>query len=204
MTDVAYPGGVCEEEIQRRKAIFFDLLKSWNASHNLVQKDTLKDFEGRHWRNSLSVLEAFRESGISLLSKIFDIGSGAGFPGLVLAIYGFDVMLTDIVPKKIYFLEEVIARCGLQDNCRVTKDVNKLVREGQCFDILTSRAFSSLKNILNIQWSVSRETTVGFYHKGEKYQDEIDEARAHFSFDCKVYTKPDDQGVVLKISHVRH
>ncbi|GHT97505.1 hypothetical protein FACS1894126_1670 [Alphaproteobacteria bacterium] len=89
-------------ETYEKLEIYKGLLFKWQNAVNLVSRGTLDDFWNRHIVDSSQIVDLM--SG----NKILDIGSGAGFPGMVLAIYGnFGVACLDSDSKKCLFLEEV-------------------------------------------------------------------------------------------------
>ena len=194
--------GVDSDLVESRKKTFFEILSLWNKTHNLVQRDTLCELESRHWNDSCRLFSVLNKIDDLDTKKFLDIGSGAGFPGLVLAIHGFDVTLSEVVSKKIYFLEEVLLRCNLQSHCRVVCDVHSL--RDDFFDVVVSRAFSHLSDILTVQESVSRETTLGFYHKGESHLSELLEAQSVFNFEHIIHqgSTPLSSGVILEVSNL--
>lgn len=183
---------VSRETIEERKKLYFLLLHKWNQKINLIQEDSLNDFEERHWNDSIQLLDLIND--VSL--KIFDIGSGGGFPGIPLAIHNFHITLSEIIHKKRVFLKEVIRQCHLV-NAKTTSDAFQIKEQ---YDIIVSRAFSSLKNILSVHLNVSRETTKGFYLKGENFQNEINEALKIFSFNFIIHpSKTSKDSVILEI-----
>ena len=94
------------KEVLGKLELYHDLLISWQKKYNLVGPSTLKDIWERHFIDSAQLF-----SILPLEHKekpIYDIGSGAGFPGMVLAIMGRkDIVLCESSSKKCIFLEEV-------------------------------------------------------------------------------------------------
>jgi 16S rRNA (guanine527-N7)-methyltransferase len=114
---------------------------------------------------------------------VLDVGSGAGLPGILLSIAGFDVDLAERDNNKAAFLKNCKAHLGL--SCRILcEDVYTI---NHSYDQITSRAFAPLKDLLSIQQNVSRETC-GYYLKGESYQGEVESARILFGFDLSIIT----------------
>lgn len=187
---------VSRETLLFRRNIFLDLLRKWNATHNLVQEKTLDDFFSRHWDDSLQLASIITDPSL----KILDIGSGAGFPGIPLSAAGYNLSLCEITSKKIAFLK--IARHEIGLNYKIIdEDVWGL--EGE-YDIVMSRAFSNLENILKIMKKVSRETSKGIFLKGKKYKEEVENARTKFLFDLKIYPSQTSlEGVILEISNLQ-
>jgi 16S rRNA (guanine527-N7)-methyltransferase len=188
---------VSRETLEDRKAIYYDLLRKWNKSYNLVQQNTLKDFDHRHWDDSIQIAEYIANDEKSIL----DIGSGAGFPGLVLASAGYlNVTLCEIGHKKREFLKEAArqlnVKAEIENDCYVID---------KTFDFVVSRAFSELRILLEVQNNVSRETndTIGLYLKGEKHLEEIRKAQEKWAFDFEIFpSKTSEKGVILEIRKV--
>ncbi len=116
------------------------LLIEWNKSLNLIGKSTLNNIWDRHFLDSIQVIDFIDKNDKSLI----DIGSGAGFPGLVIAIGVKDrkiplkVTLVDKSPKKIKFLKEIIKELDLN-----VQTLNKNVLEDE-INRTTNKTKSSL------------------------------------------------------------
>ncbi len=146
---------------------YIDLLKQWNRHINLVQSDTVDDVKTRHIADSLQLVPYLQQNG-----TIFDIGSGAGFPGIILAIAGFNnVVLIEKDLKKSVFLKEVRRKLNL--DCQIYAcDVYKLDTgkyKKPFFAI--SRAFGSLDILINIMRKLSIYD--GIFHRGKTWQSEL-------------------------------
>ncbi|TIC89344.1 16S rRNA (guanine(527)-N(7))-methyltransferase RsmG [Nocardioides sp. GY 10113] len=111
--------------------------------------------------------------------RVADIGSGAGLPGLVLAIARPDVHFTLIEPllRRTTFLEEVVAELGL-DNVKVERGRADVFHGKQSFDVVTARAVSALENL--IAWGMPLVGAGGslLVMKGSSAEDEVGGARA--------------------------
>lgn len=129
-------------ETLEKLEIFVELLCKWNKSINLIANPK-EDIWQRHILDSAQ-LSTF----LSPKDKIIDIGAGGGFPGLVLAIMGFDVTLVDSDNRKIAFLNFCIAHLKLF-SCRTFCTRVETI-EDQCYDVLTCRAFSDIPSILEL------------------------------------------------------
>ena len=125
------------------------LLYKWNEKINLVSKNTLVDIWERHFLDSGQIIKHVEASG----KRWVDVGSGAGFPGLVVALLlrdrkvDCDLVLVEKHPKKVFFLKEVIRKLNL--SVEVVND-NIYTLEPLNADILTARAFSELNNLIEI------------------------------------------------------
>lgn len=131
----------------RQMLDYLALLRKWNAVYNLTAVRDPKDMIKQHVLDSLSAAPAF-----STAQRILDVGSGGGLPGVILAIVypQIQVALIDTVSKKTAFLNQAKAELGLSNLSVFSNRVEKL-QVPEKFDVITSRAFSELKNFIN--WS---------------------------------------------------
>lgn len=133
------------EQNMRDLQIYKDMLISYNQKFNLTAIKTEEDIYLKHFYDSLTICKA---TTLKENLKLLDIGTGAGFPGLVLKIVfpKLDVVLLDSNHKKGMFLEDVIKRLGLKRIKVLTvraEELDKTYRE--YFDIVTSRAVAHLR-----------------------------------------------------------
>lgn len=175
---------------------YFELLTQWNKAIPLVQEKTLGEFIVRHIIDSLQIAPLL--PGPNALT--IDIGTGAGFPGLALAIYGFkNITLIESNRKKTLFLEEVTRKT----KAAVTIRNERAESITEKFDFIVSRACSSLTNLLLLMQNVSRETSVGIFHKGASVQKEIEEAELKWTFDYELKNSiTDDQAKIIIVRNV--
>lgn len=176
--------------------LFITELLKWNKSINLVQNDTLATVLERHILDSLQL-----KSYIDYENDIIvDIGSGGGFPGMILAIDGAKkVHLVEPTGKKTIFLNHIknlyklpttIHECRWQD-----LQINNAT-------VVTSRAFASLNNLLEAMDNVSRETkkAQGIFLKGAKIEEEISEAKQNWDFEMSIsQSLTHKTGCILKV-----
>ena len=118
---------------------YLSLLQRWNRAYNLTAVRNPEDMVARHLLDSLSILPWVPDG------RLLDAGSGAGLPGVPLAIArpGLQVTLLDSAGKKIRFLNQVRRELSL-DNVMPVQSRLETYRPGQVFDAIVSRAFSSL------------------------------------------------------------
>ncbi len=129
----------CPESVPGSLYLHYSELRRWNPRLSLVGPGTAAEVVERHYGESLAALPLIRPSDNSLL----DIGSGAGFPGLVLAAArpGLRVTLAEPRDRKWAFLKTAIRRCGLSSQCLNVRVEMPLSRELPCtIDVVTSRA----------------------------------------------------------------
>ena len=175
------------------------LLRRWQKAINLVSADSLTDVWRRHFWDSAQLLPLIPAGTRSLL----DVGSGAGFPGLVLAILGVEgVTLVESDGRKCAFLREVARETG----ARVTILADRLERLGdriQPPDIITARAVASLDLLLDRIKLYITPNTVCLFHKGRRVDAEIAQARKRWTMTLeKIPSETDPSGVILKLEGI--
>lgn len=156
------------------------LLNTWNKSINLVQKTALEAFWSRHALDSYQVL-GYLPTGTK---TVLDMGSGAGFPGVSIAIAlrdidGAKVTLVDSAGKKGTFLRTV--KRDLDLPVAVSTDrVEALDLPAQ--DVISARAFAPLPKLLEYALPYWGEQTTGIFLKGRRADEEIEGAQNAFDF----------------------
>ena len=144
-----------------------DLFK-WNKIHNLTgarTEQTLNEF----------IYDAvFPVSFLPQVATLMDIGTGAGFPGMILAfaLPQTEVTLVEPLTKRASFLQFVKADLGLENVKVIKKRVEEM--EPQVFDLITSRAVTDTKMLLDLSQNFRDEHSKLLFYKGEKVFDEID------------------------------
>lgn len=163
--------------------IWEQLLRKWNARINLVAPNSLPDFWQRHALDSAQIVPFIPEQA----QTIVDFGSGAGFPGLAIAIdaksrqIGRTVHLIESAGKKASFLKSVSRETLLPT--QVHSDRIETIPALRA-DIVTARAFAPLHRLLPMAW---HHLTLGgslVLLKGEHVGEEIIEARRNWAFDA--------------------
>lgn len=178
------------------------LLFEWQKKFNLVSNSSLQDAWKRHFEDSAQLYKYIPENAKSLV----DFGSGAGFPGLVLAIMAksrtpyLKITLVESIRKKTLFLNEVASRVGLGikiENRRIENLSDKK------FDVITSRAMCSLEKLLGYSSVFCRKNTVCIFPKGKTYEEELLNAKKTFSFNYTIENNLlSDEGKILIISNI--
>src|SRR5262249_13181859 len=144
----------------------------WNARHNLVSNGSLADVWQRHFWDSAQLAPLVPAAAKSLV----DMGSGAGFPGLVLAVLLSDqlkVTLYEATAKKCRFLTEVAARLGLTTDVRNARMEDA---EHQPFDVITARACAPLEKLLAYAHTFWGRNSIGLFLKGQNLGSELTQA----------------------------
>ena len=184
--------GVSRETLARLKA-YADLLADWNARHNLVAKSTLPDLWRRHFWDSAQLAALIPE----LATNLVDLGSGAGFPGLVLAAMrpSLAVTLCEATTKKCLFLQAAADRMNVKvtiQNARL-EDLSP-----QAFDVVTARALAPLPDLLSYAQKFTAPNTACLFLKGQNVGVELTEAHKYWTMKAsQVPSQTDPSGAIV-------
>ncbi len=182
-------------------------LRKWQKSINLVSGSTLKQLWHRHFWDSAQLVGMAPASA----SKWVDLGSGAGFPGLVIAIMaaerpGFEMHLVESDHRKCVFLQEVIRRTGAPARVHTSRieAPETVLAIGAC-DVVTARACAPLGRLLGWAMPYFGSDTVGLFLKGKNVSEELTEARKSWTFNqVDIASRAEAGAIVLKVEHLRH
>lgn len=173
---------------------YANMLREWSERMNLVAPSTLNDIENRHIADSAQLADILPQN-----VNIIDLGSGAGFPGVVLAILGWNVICIESIGKKVSFLNAVKQELKLNNltiyHGRVEDYVRTLPAKTDKF-VFTARAFASLKKILDY---VAKTKYRLFLLKGRDIACEIDEAKTKYKFDYELTPSKTGDGFIIAI-----
>ena len=152
---------------------YMDLIQKWNKVYNLTSVRDPEDMLTRHLLDSLSVVGPLRSQIGGRSLRLLDVGSGAGLPGVVIAICcpGITVHCVDTVAKKSAFVQQAAAALQLPNLRGVHARVENL---HETYDVISSRAFASLADFVN--WSVAALAQDGIWMamKGKQPTREIE------------------------------
>jgi 16S rRNA (guanine527-N7)-methyltransferase len=192
--------GVSHETLSRLKA-YVGMLEDWNRRHNLVSPGSLPEVWRRHVWDSAQLATLIPPEALILA----DMGSGAGFPGLVLAelLRGkTKVTLFEATAKKCAFLQAVCDRLELNAKVRNVRmeDVEPLA-----FDVVTARACAPLEKLLGYAQHFTRPNTVCLFLKGQNVGSELTEAHKHWKMNLQQHPSlTDPSGCILEIRELAH
>jgi 16S rRNA (guanine527-N7)-methyltransferase len=200
--EFAAAANVSRETLSRFKS-YISILEDWNARHNLVSAGSLKDVWRRHVWDSAQLMKFVPPAAESLV----DMGSGAGFPGLVLALLlrdrsGFRTVLYEATRKKCDFLRMAADRLELEVEIR-----NMRIEEAkpEPFAIVTARACAPLDRLLSYAHYFQGPGTVNLFHKGQSVGVELTLARKSWTMRLAQHaSRSDPSGVILEIRELRH
>jgi 16S rRNA (guanine527-N7)-methyltransferase len=166
-----------DEEQGRRLYSYFLELRRWSKKINLIARETVdKDIVEKHFIDSLVLLDLLPDSGVRLL----DIGSGAGFPGLVCKAARPDLTVHLVEPrlKRVSFLRHIIRQLKLSDievhGCRLE---DGSISEESSFNWVVSRAVADIGGFLALCDRFKNYGSSVVCMKGPGYLDELDERR---------------------------
>ncbi|MET3579114.1 16S rRNA (guanine527-N7)-methyltransferase [Mesorhizobium robiniae] len=195
-------GPVSRETFERLVA-FETVFQKWNRRINLAAQSTQDDVWRRHILDSAQLARIRPEA-----KRWVDLGSGGGFPGLVLAFLlaerdGASIDLVESNRKKASFLQAVVGQFNLPARvvARRIDDAYPLVSTPQ---IVTARALAPLSTLLDLSAPWLTAGACGLFHKGRDYRAEVAESAQRWSFDLVEHASATDaHGVILELSDLR-
>lgn len=132
------------EETLNKLAVYYDFLKEYNSHTNLTAIKSLEQVYLKHFYDSLTIVKAI---DLNKIKTVLDIGTGAGFPGVVLKIFfpHIEITLLDSNHKKTKFLEFLVNKLELnKTNIICNRSENYIKNNREFFDLVTSRAVADL------------------------------------------------------------
>ena len=169
-----------------------------NKHTNLIGKSTIEKIWDRHVLDCLQLTQHINNKK----SKIIDLGTGAGLPGILLSILGYQkVVMIDSVKKKTDFVKKIIKELSLS-----AKIQNKRIEKEPLsqHDIIVSRALAPLIKLLTYARMYSNKNTTSLFLKGRNVNNEIEIAMKEFFFD---YIKKESAslggGCILQIKNIK-
>lgn len=179
--------------------MFVDLLLRWNRRVNLISTRSAEDVWRRHIEDSLQLLPLFPPG----TEAFIDIGSGAGFPGVVLAAAtGCRVDLVEADKRKAAFLTEAVARLGL-----IEVKVHAQRIEGLALPkatLLTARALAPLPTLLRYAHALLSPGGTALFPKGRTAEEELTAASRDWMMRAERFpSRTDPASTVLRLSEIR-
>jgi 16S rRNA (guanine527-N7)-methyltransferase len=195
-------GPVSRETFEKLKA-FETVFRKWAQRINLVAPSTLNEVWERHILDSAQVVKLGGDA-----KKWLDIGSGGGFPGLIIGSMvaersGATIDLVESNRKKTGFLQAVIGELALpaKVHSKRIEDVHAVIKAPE---ILSARALAPLPLLLELSAPWLETGTVALFHKGRDYRQEIEDSAHQWRFDLVEHQSlTDAQGVILEIRNLR-
>ena len=201
---------VSRETLDRLR-LYADLLVKWQKAINLVSKNTLPNLWQRHMLDSAQIFDIATEVSVQGGQQAdlnnctwIDLGSGAGFPGLVLAIMGISqVHLVESDARKCTFMREVARETSanvIVHSCRIEDFAKKDGYPGQA-DFISARALAKVDQLLEWAAPMRNPDTVCLFPKGQDVDLELKKLlESEESFIKKWPSRTHDASVVLQVS----
>jgi 16S rRNA (guanine527-N7)-methyltransferase len=177
---------VSRETWARLDVLVTQLLK-WQKTINLVAPKTLDEVWTRHIADGLQILDVAPAS-----AKVFvDLGSGGGFPGLVLAAAlaerpGAHVHLIESDQRKSAFLREAARAMQVPATVHNARIESALAGWPHGGDVVTARALAPLKKLIDLAYPLLKAGTIGIFPKGQDVESELTEATKYWSLSSKL------------------
>jgi len=195
-------GAMVSRETYARLVEFEEVFLRWNQRINLSAPSTLSDVWNRHILDSAQLV-SLDENALHWV----DLGSGGGFPGLVLAFLlmerpGAHIELIESNRKKAAFLQAIVGQFGLP--CRIHAQ-----RIEQCYtvirdaEVVTARALAPLPALLGLAAPWLTDGAKGLFHKGRDYRRELEESAQLWRFELIEHeSRIDEESIILEIRNL--
>ena len=177
--EIAANTGIQLNENQLEKLYLYkEMLVEWNEKINLTAITDDEEIIAKHIVDSLEIVKYIKQG-----QSIIDVGTGAGLPGIIIAIYfegNIKITLFDALNKRIIFLQQVIETLGLTNIQAIhgrAEETSKDIKYRETYDIAVSRAVARLNILLELTVPFVKVGGSCIYMKAEKTKEEIDEAK---------------------------
>lgn len=182
-------------ETQERLEAFAAVLEKWNKSINLVSKSSMADVWERHILDSLQL-----ETLAPVCKQWVDLGSGGGFPGLIVAAVRVEtspdmqMTLVESDQRKCAFMAAAADRMGL----KVSIECRRIEESASgLYDVISARALAPLHHLLELALPYRYDHTVCIFPKGAKADLEVIDAEKHWRFDRDVIKSATDKSASI-------
>jgi 16S rRNA (guanine527-N7)-methyltransferase len=192
-------------ETEARLEIYVDHLVRWQKIKNLVGPKTLSEIWTRHIADSAQLARLIDSEANCLV----DLGSGAGFPGLVLACIladrsDFETHLIESNGRKAAFLREVARALNLRVHVHDKRIEEALQAITPQIDVLTARALAPLSDLFKLYGFLPHQPRKALFLKGQDIDSELTEAAKYWSIDSEIVpSRTNPQGRILVVNAIR-
>ncbi len=183
---------------------FVELLLGWQRHTNLIARSTVPMIWTRHIANSLQLMDLAREARVWA-----DLGSGAGFPGIVIACAlaekeGAEVHLVESIGKKATFLREAIRVTGAPAIVHAVRIEDFVDKAPESVDVVTARALAPLPKLLALAYPLLKRGALGLFPKGQDVASELTEAAKCWKIDDRlIKSRTDEQAQIVVVQSLR-
>ncbi len=190
-------------ETEARLDRYVALLQEWQAKTNLVAPSTLPQIWTRHIADSLQLLELAPQAKIWM-----DLGSGGGFPGVVLACAlaetpGAQIHLVERIAKKAAFLREAIRVTGAPGVVHLSEIGDIVENWSGRIDCVTARALAPLHQLISFVEPLVNRGSTALFLKGQDVESELTESTKYWKITAKLHpSRTGGQGWIVEIDHI--
>jgi 16S rRNA (guanine527-N7)-methyltransferase len=158
--------------------IFIEMVLKWNSKINMISRIIAKpdDIWDRHIMDCIQLNKFLQPN-----DNIVDVGSGAGFPGLILGMMGLQITLVETLSKRCAFLRAAVAELDLQENVKIINDDVRSYKNKSA-NVITARAWANAKDIMLYTRHLHNKGCKIILLKSKYQLFEFDEAKQLFSF----------------------
>ena len=177
--------------------LFLSKITTFNKHTNLVGRSTLEDPWDRHVLDCIQLSKYIPNKE----TKILDMGSGAGLPGVLLSILGYkNVLMIESTKKKGEFIKNIIKELSLSAKIQIQR-IEKTNIPKQ--ELIVSRALAPLNKLLTYTLLHSNKNTTSLFLKGRNVNKELEMAKKTFHFDLKIFTSLSlGEGQILQVKNI--
>ncbi len=188
---------IVSRETSERLAVFEALLLKWNPRINLIGRNEAAHLKRRHVEDSLQLLELLPAEG-----TVVDLGSGGGFPGLIISIAGDrPVTLVEADGRKASFLREAARATGANVEVINNRIERSDVRNAK---LITARALAPVAKLLELSLPLLARDGVCFFPKGGNIDAELTAAEAGWQMSVKRHrSRTAPNGCILEVRHLQ-
>ena len=185
--------------------LYKEMLLEWNEKINLTAIIDDEEIIAKHIIDSLEVVKYIKET-----QRIIDVGTGAGLPGIIIAIFfegRVEITLFDALNKRILFLQEVINKLGLKNVKAVHGRAEEVARTDlykESYDIVVSRAVARLNILIELTVPFVKLNGTCLYMKADKTEEELKEANRAIQELGVEYIKTEGYNVVSSSETLTH
>jgi 16S rRNA (guanine527-N7)-methyltransferase len=182
---------------------FVELLIAWEKHTNLVARSTIPVIWTRHIADSLQLLDLAPDAKVWA-----DLGSGAGFPGIVIACAladteGAKVHLIESTGKKATFLREAVQVTGAPAVVHALRIEDFVDNAPESIDVVTARALAPLPKLLVLAYPLLKRGALGLFPKGQDVASQLTEATKYWKIEYSlIRSRTDEKAQILVVRHL--
>jgi 16S rRNA (guanine527-N7)-methyltransferase len=190
-------------ETSARLDRFVELLIAWQKHTNLVARSTVPVIWTRHVADSLQLLDLAPQAKVWV-----DLGSGAGFPGIVIACAlagteGAKVHLVESIGKKATFLREAAQVTIAPATIHAMRIEDFVDKAPESIDVVAARALAPLPKLLTLAYPLLKKGALGLFPKGQDVASELTEAAKYWKIEHSlIRSRTDEKAQILVVRHL--